>query len=88
MGAELSEAVLAASDWAFELFEQTERDGHYQFDLPGYVAGRLARLELGHFEVLAFDTYADENQFFSYRRTTHQGGGDYGRLLSVIGMEL
>lgn len=87
VGTEMSEAVLSASDWAFELFEPTDRAGHYQFDLPGYVAGRLARLELGHFEVLAFDTYADENQFFSYRRTTHQGGGDYGRQLSLIGME-
>lgn len=88
VGNELCEAVLAASDWAFELFEPSNgRAGHYQFDLPGYVAGRLARLDLGHFEILAFDTYADENQFFSYRRSTHQGGGDYGRELSVIGME-
>lgn len=87
VGAELCQAVLTASDWAFALFEPAGRAGHYQFDLPGYVAGRLARLELGHFEVLALDTYADEQQFFSYRRTTHQGGGDYGRTLSVIGME-
>jgi len=87
VGSELCAAVLTASDWAFELFEPTQREGHYQFDLPGYVAGRLARLDLGRFEVLAFDTYADENQFFSYRRTTHQGGGDYGRALTVIGME-
>jgi len=88
VGGELCEAVLSASDWAFALFEPAGRAGHYQFDLPGYVAGRLARLDLGHFEVLALDTYADEQQFFSYRRTTHEGGGDYGRALSVIGLEL
>lgn len=91
VGSELCEAVLAASDWAFELFEPSQegggREGHYQFDLPGYVAGRLARMDLGHFEVLALDTYADEPQFFSYRRTTHEGGGDYGRQVSLIGLE-
>jgi hypothetical protein len=88
VGGELCAAVLKASDWALDLFEPSTRVDHYQFDLPGYVAGRLARLDLGRFEVLAFDTYADENQFFSYRRTTHQGGGDYGRALSVIGLGL
>jgi len=86
VGGDLCKAVLTASDWALELFEPAARAEHYQFDLPGYVSGRLARMDLGHIEVLAFDTYGDENQFFSYRRTTHQGGGDYGRLLSVIGM--
>lgn len=86
VGTELCEAVLKASEWAYALFEPSGRAEHYQFDLPGYVAGRLARMELGRFEVLAFDTYADDQQFFSYRRTTHQGGGDYGRELSLIGI--
>jgi len=30
------------------------------------------------------DTYEDEDQFFSYRRTTHKGEPDYGRQISVI----
>lgn len=86
VGADVCEAVLKASDWAYELFEPAARPDHFQFALPGYVAGRLARLDLGHFEVIAMDTYADEGQFFSYRRTTHQGGGDYGREVSLIGL--
>jgi copper oxidase (laccase) domain-containing protein len=32
-------------------------------------------------------TYADETRFFSYRRTTHRGEADYGRLLSAIVLE-
>lgn len=87
VGADVCEAVLKASAWAHELFEPAGRVGHYQFDLPGYVAGRLARLDLGRFEVIALDTYADEEQFFSYRRTTHQGGGDYGREVSLIALK-
>ena len=31
-------------------------------------------------------TYAEEEYFFSYRRSTHKGEPDYGRLLSVIGL--
>jgi copper oxidase (laccase) domain-containing protein len=29
-------------------------------------------------------TYANEDQFFSFRRTTHRGEGDYGRQISAI----
>lgn len=91
VGGDLCDAVLSASAWARDLFAPAEKNGgcqdHYFFDLPGYVSGRLARMDIGHIEVLGFDTYADDNQFFSYRRTTHRGGGDYGRMLSVIGME-
>jgi len=29
-------------------------------------------------------TYADADRFFSYRRATHRGENDYGRLLSAI----
>lgn len=87
VGEDLAKAVLDDSGWAHDLFEPAPRSGHFQFDLPGYVAGRLARLGLGHFEVIAMDTYSDEDSFFSYRRTTHQGGGDYGREISIIGLK-
>jgi len=29
-------------------------------------------------------TYANEDQFFSYRRATHEREEDYGRQISVI----
>ncbi|NHX27882.1 polyphenol oxidase, partial [Escherichia coli] len=29
-------------------------------------------------------TYSDPERFYSYRRTTHAGEADYGRLISVI----
>ena len=31
-------------------------------------------------------TYSDPDRFFSYRRTTHAGEADYGRLISVIAL--
>lgn len=87
VGTDLVDAVLGQSAWAHELFEPANRPDHYQFDLSGYVAGLLARLNLGHFEVIALDTYSHEDSFFSYRRTTHNGGGDYGRQVSLIGLK-
>ena len=37
---------------------------------------------------LGLDTYADEARFFSYRRKTHRGEPDYGRLVSAIALRL
>lgn len=87
VGPELRDAVLAASAWAEALFiASPDTAGHFCFDLPGYVAGRLTRLNLGRVEILGLDTCSDSQRFFSYRRTTHKGGGDYGRQISLIGL--
>ncbi len=68
------------------LFEPSGRPGHHRFDLPAYVATRLEAAAVTAVEVLPFDTCADPERFFSYRRTTLGGGGDYGRLLSSIAL--
>lgn len=60
--------------------------GHYQFDLPAYVARRLEGAGIGRIENVALDTYADEARFFSYRRATHRGEATYGRQFSLIGL--
>ena len=62
------------------------RDGHWQFDLPGYVAFRLRSAGVGMVEPLGLDTYADERRFFSYRRATHRAEPTYGRQFSLIGL--
>jgi len=68
-------------------FRAAEREGHYLFDLPGYIGARLARLGLGDILRLDGDTYRDPANFFSYRRSTHRGEPDYGRMLSTIALE-
>jgi YfiH family protein len=60
--------------------------GHWQFDLPGYVAGRLADSGVNQVEVLPCDTYADPVRFYSFRRSTHRSEPTYGRQLSLIGL--
>ena len=54
------------------------------FDLPGYSQQRLRLAGVGHAEWTRHCTYRDPDRFFSFRRTTHAGEADYGRLISVI----
>ncbi|MCS0493828.1 peptidoglycan editing factor PgeF [Ancylobacter sp. MQZ15Z-1] len=62
----------------------SSRAHHAMFDLPGYIAMRLKAAGVGTVEDLGLDTYADEARFFSYRRATHRGEPDYGRLVAAI----
>ncbi len=55
-----------------------------QFDLPGFGLHRLRQAGVGQAEWTRHCTYSDAERFFSYRRTTHAGEADYGRLISVI----
>ena len=65
-------------------FAPGERAGHWQFDLPAYVGQRLTKLGLESVSVLNRCTYANEADYFSFRRTTHRSELDYGRNLSAI----
>lgn len=65
-------------------FVPSDKEGHYRFDLPGYVAHRLTQAGTGPVENLGVCTYPAENGFFSFRRTTHAGEPDYGRQISAI----
>ena len=56
----------------------------YQFDLPGYGLARLRAAGVGQAEWTRHCTFSDDGRFYSYRRATHLGEVDYGRLISVI----
>jgi polyphenol oxidase len=60
------------------------RADHAQFDLPSFILARLAEADVGEATSLNLCTYADPERFYSYRRTTHRGEADYGRLISAI----
>ena len=63
------------------------RADHAQFDLPGFILARLAEAEVAEAAALDLCTYADAERFYSYRRATHRGEPDYGRLISAIALE-
>ncbi len=54
------------------------------FDLPNYIKFRLERAGIRSVTLSGIDTYKQEDDYFSYRRTTHREEKDYGRELSVI----
>ena len=68
-------------------FRDSPRDGHFMFDLPGYVVGRLEALGLAAVEAVPDDTFGDEDRFFSYRRATQRREPDYGRGLAAIALK-
>lgn len=70
-----------------DLFCPSKRDGHFHFDLKGYVARRLVEAGLTSVQTLPCDTCAEDSRFFSYRRACHRQEGDYGRGLSAIYLE-
>jgi YfiH family protein len=85
VGGEFVAAFENADPQNARFFAPATRPGHMMFDLPGYIIARL-----GAAGVTAADmglcTYADPERFFSYRRTTHRGEPDYGRLISAIAL--
>lgn len=67
-----------------EWFQPSARDGHFMFDLPGYVEARLHKADLASVAVTGHCTYQEEKRFFSYRRAVHRKEKDYGRQISTI----
>lgn len=79
-----AEPFLEKHDAAERFFMAGRKPGHLMFDLAGYIAFRLAHAGVKHVSLMGIDTYADEENCFSYRRATHRGEPDYGRELSAI----
>ena len=88
VGDEVLAAFLESDANNAKFFKPSPHDGRLLFDLPGFVMRTLAQSGVNLYENLAMDTYPDQNEFFSYRRTTHSADGQapqsYGRQLSAI----
>lgn len=79
-------ARFAAADPANERFFAANRPGHAMFDIEAYVAARLAAAGVRTVAALGEDTCAQEDRFFSYRRSCLRGEPGYGRQISLIGL--
>lgn len=86
VGPEFPQAFLKQSADYSRFFKPSLKEGYHMFDLPGYLMLRLKQAEVGVTRNLGLDTYVDEAQFYSYRRATHRGEKDYGRLMSAIAL--
>jgi hypothetical protein len=74
------------ADGANARFFSQGHSGKPHFALEPYVAHRLTAAGIVRVEPLAYDTYADETRFFSYRRSTHRGEPDYGRQIALVAL--
>ena len=86
VGPELVARFTEAEPASARFFTPSRRPSHAMFDLPGYIAARVKNAGVGAFEDIGCDTYADEARFFSYRRATHRGEADYGRLVAAVAL--
>ena len=84
VGSEFRDRFVAEDPESQPFFAVDETSGEPHFDLPAYVADRLARAGIPSVTDLGHCTYCDETRFFSYRRAQHHGETDYGRQISAI----
>lgn len=83
IGPEFLDTFLRDDPANTRFFVDGDRDRKW-FDLTGFGMHRLRRAGVGLAEWTGHCTYADADRFYSYRRSTHAGEADYGRLLSAI----
>ncbi len=84
VGQEFLNQFLAANADNKQYFIPSKTPDHYMFNLPAFITMRLTQAGIGSIEDLGLCTYAYEQRFFSYRRTTHRKEPDYGRHMSAI----
>ncbi len=85
VGAEFKERFRSHDEAYKRFFTKALKPNHYQFDLHRFILSRLSSAGVQAFRT-GQCTYADEQRFFSYRRTTHRKEPDYGRQMSAIGL--
>lgn len=83
VGVEFAAPFLADSPEAEKFFRAGGNDKLF-FDLQGYITFRLKRAGIQLIVSANKDTYALKDEYFSYRRATHEGVKDYGRQISAI----
>lgn len=60
-------------------------DEKYFFDLPAYILAQCKRSAINA-ESLSIDTYTGKEEYFSFRRNTHEDEKEYGRQISIIAL--
>jgi YfiH family protein len=86
VGPEFPAPFLAENPAYEKLFRPSESEGHYMFDLPGYIEAKVCAAGVASFAPSPADTCADEARFFSYRRNTLRKISPTESLISAIAL--
>lgn len=73
VGEDVYNQFLAQNKHNQKYFKASIRENHYLLDLSGYIEGKLNNLGISNRVTCKEDTYTNEEQYYSYRRDTHQG---------------
>ncbi len=65
-------------------FKEASDSIHWNFNLPNYIEGKLAKSGIYDIENLMIDTYTNHQKYSSYRRFCHGSEESSGRNISVI----
>jgi len=69
-----------------KFFKKIKNKRKYLFDLRSFINFEFKKLHIKKIDHIKKDTFADKNNFFSYRRSKKNNEKDYGRCISVIMM--
>jgi len=86
VGPEFVDRFLQADPANETYFTASGKPGHALFDLKQFTVDRLNRAGV-RADMLNDCTYADEQAWYSYRRSTHRNEPDYGRQISAIAIK-
>lgn len=87
VGLEFVQRFADVDEGNLRFFASASRDGHAMFDLAGYIRERLQAAGVLMIDDVDLCTYADEDRFYSFRRSTHRKEADYGRHVHAIVLE-
>jgi YfiH family protein len=86
VGPEFVDRFLQADPANGTYFAASGKPGHALFDLKQFTVDRLRKTGV-RAEMQSECTYADEEAWYSYRRSTHRNEPDYGRQISAIAIK-
>ena len=86
VGVEYKDRFVGIDNANERYFYSGKKTGQYYFDLSAFVRHRLESYGISHISQLDCDTCADEDTFFSYRRSLLKGEDNYGRSMSLIAL--
>jgi YfiH family protein len=88
VGAEFYERFVLQDAANGMYFLPSSRNSHFMFDLKAYVKDRLRNAGVAQVNMMAHDTCQQDNDFFSFRRSTLRDEPVYGRQISAISLDV
>ena len=67
-----------------KFFDSSKKENHFQFNLPSFIENEIANQGVSNINNIGIDTYSNANEFYSCRRSHHNGTNIFGNQFSGI----